>query len=128
MKPAPTTMSQSNSTDRILSSVSLCAFVRSHGMDAGVSEFVDKSTGETFTKVVFPNAKFTEAAGLDSSGKPLAGRILTAGWGKSLPGGLTPDQVAARKEELCVIELNRPEHYLVCKQGELKTQKINTTW
>jgi hypothetical protein len=97
-------------------------------MDAGVSEFVDRSTGETFTKVVFPNAKFTEAAGLDRDGKPLAGRTLTAGWGKSLAGGLTPEQVAARKNELCVIELNKPEHYLVCKQGEIKMQRINTEW
>jgi hypothetical protein len=95
-------------------------FVRSHGSKAMVSEFVNKETGETFTKVVFPNAKFTQG--------DLAGKTLTASWGKSLAGGLTAQQVAQQKDQLQVIELDRPEHYMVCRQGQLQGEVIDVEW
>ena len=102
-------------------------FVRSHGSAAGVSDFVNKQTGESFTKLVFPNAKFGPSA-KDSQGNSLEGKVLCATWGPSLAGGLTADQVAAKRNELVVLETDRPEHYVVCKQGELQTTLINVEW
>lgn len=120
-------MSQSTNNSNIISSTSLCMFVRSHGSKAMVSEFVNTQTGETFTKVTFPNAKFS-ANSKDSNGNSLEGKTLTASWGKSLQGGLTAQQVAQQKDQLQVIELDRPEHYMACRMGELKGDLIDVEW
>lgn len=123
MKLAPTAMSQNLNPSDILSSVSLCMFVRSHGGQAGVSDFVSTETGEKFTKLVFPQWRFTAAAGKDKAGK-----TLTAAWGRSLPGGLTAAEVAQQKDSLVVIEYKRPENYMVCRQGALNTTIVNCEW
>lgn len=113
-------MSQSNSNHTILSSVSLSLFVKSHGSKARVVPFANKQTGEEFTKVVFPAATFQLGE--------LAGKTLSAGWGKSLSGGLTAKEVAEQKDHLIVVELDRPEHYLVCREGELRGEDIEVEW
>lgn len=116
-------MSQNLNPSDILSSTSLCMFVRSHGGQAGVSEFVSTETGEKFTKMTFPQWRFTAVAG-----KQREGKTLTAAWGKSLPGGLTPEQVAKEKDTLIVVEYKRPENFLVCRQGALNTTIVNCEW
>lgn len=103
-------------------------FIRSHGGELGIAEFVEGNTGEKFTKLVFCNAVFTEKAGLDANGKPLAGRTLTASWGPSLKGGLTDAEIIAQKDSLVVLETNKPEHYIVAKEGLTNVRKINHTW
>lgn len=113
-------MSQSNSNNNILSSVSLCMFVKSHGSKARVVPFVNRETGEQFTKLMFPNATFQQG--------DLAGKTLSASWGKSLEGGLTAQQVAEQKDSLQVIEYMRPENYMVCKQGELRGEDVEVDW
>lgn len=112
-------MSQSNSETKIISSVSLMSFAVSHGKKVMVSEFVNKTTGETFTKLAFPNAKHTKAAG------DLEGKIITASWGPSLPGGLTAKQVGLMKDELQILETERPEHFVVAKQGQLRGEDVD---
>ena len=95
-------------------------FVKSHGSKARVVPFINGQTGEEFSKLMFPNAQFTQG--------DLKGKTLSASWGKSLQGGLTAQQVAEQKDQLCVIEMDTPEHYMVCRQGELRGEDVEVEW
>ena len=83
----------------IKNSWSLLSFARAHGK-MKVAPFVNKETGEAFKSCAF----------VDSEGK-----TTLVAFSSNL-GELTPQQIAAQKDELQVVELESG-HYSLCKQG-----------
>ena len=104
-----------NNSERIINSWSLIAFARTFGRDMAVG------TCKTSEGVEFPACSFTKE-----------GKRVLVHFGKSLEGGLTFEEIASKRDELQVVQLNVPEDilanrtakgvqlesYILCKMGE----------
>ena len=84
----------------IKNSWSLLAFAKSHGK-MQVGDFVNKETGETFKSCIFTNPETQDRCFVAFSSKM---------------GELTPQEIAAKKDELQVVELESG-NYSLCKVG-----------
>ena len=84
----------------IKNSWSLIAFARLFGPKMQVGEFVNKETGEDFKSCIFTNGETTTFVAFSSK-----------------MGPLSPREIAAKKNELQVVQLESG-HYSLCKQGE----------
>lgn len=94
-------MSNSNSTQvGIKHSWSLLDFARSHGRMKVTNELTNSQTGETFKSCAFVAP---------------SGAVTLVGFSSNL-GVLTPQQIAAQKNELQVVELESG-NYKLCKSG-----------
>lgn len=92
----------------IKNSWSLVAFAKSHG-NMQVGSFVNKETGEMFKSCIFTDPA-TEA------------RTFVAFSSKL--GALTPKEIANRKDELQVVELNSG-HFSLCNKGAQAWEDVN---
>ena len=93
-------MAQNNANNQgIVNSWSLIAFARSHGK-MQVGEFANKETGEVFKSCIFSDG--------DS-------RCFVAFSSKM--GELSPREIAAKKDELQVVQLESG-NYTLCKVGQ----------
>lgn len=84
----------------IKNSWSLIAFARQFGPKMQVGEFVNKETGEDFKSCIFTNGETRTFVAFSSK-----------------MGVLSPREIAAKKNELQVVQLESG-HYSLCKQGE----------
>ena len=92
----------------IKNSWSLMAFAKSHGR-MQVGEFVNKETNETFKSCIF-----TDPA--DQNNKTFVAF-------SSKMGELTPQEIAAKKDSLQVVELESG-HFSLCNQGANSWQDV----
>lgn len=84
----------------IKNSWSLIAFAKEFGPKMQVGEFVNKETGEDFKSCIFTNGETRTFVAFSSK-----------------MGVLSPREIAAKKNELQVVQLESG-HYSLCKQGE----------
>lgn len=84
----------------IKNSWSLIAFAKEFGPKMQVGEFVNKETGEDFKSCIFTNGETRTFVAFSSKMEPLS-----------------PREIAAKKNELQVVELESG-HYSLCKRGE----------
>lgn len=84
----------------IKNSWSLIAFAKQFGPKMQVGEFVNKETGEDFKSCIFSNGEARTFVAFSSK-----------------MGVLSPREIAAKKNELQVVQLESG-HYSLCKQGE----------
>ena len=84
----------------IKNSWSLIAFAKEFGPKMQVGEFVNKETGEDFKSCIFTNGETRTFVAFSSK-----------------MGPLSPREIAAKKNELQVVQLESG-HYSLCKQGE----------
>ena len=84
----------------IKNSWSLLAFAKSHGK-MQVGDFVNKETGEAFKSCIFTNPETQDRCFVAFSSKM---------------GELTPQEIAAKKDEIQVVELESG-NYSLCKVG-----------
>ena len=84
----------------IKNSWSLIAFAKQFGPKMQVGEFVNKETGEDFKSCIFANGETRTFVAFSSK-----------------MGPLSPREIAAKKNELQVVQLESG-HYSLCKQGE----------
>lgn len=84
----------------IKNSWSLIAFAKQFGPKMQVGEFVNKETGEDFKSCIFTNGETRTFVAFSSK-----------------MGVLSPREIAAKKNELQVVQLESG-HYSLCKQGE----------
>ena len=84
----------------IKNSWSLIAFAKKFGPKMQVGEFVNKETGEDFKSCIFTNGETRTFVAFSSK-----------------MGPLSPREIAAKKNELQVVQL-KSGHYSLCKQGE----------
>lgn len=84
----------------IKNSWSLIAFAKEFGPKMQVGEFVNKETGEDFKSCIFTNGETRTFVAFSSK-----------------MGPLSPREIAAKKDELQVVQLESG-HYSLCKQGE----------
>lgn len=86
--------------NNIKNSWSLLAFAKEFGPKMQVGEFVNKETGEDFKSCIFTNGETRTFVAFSSK-----------------MGPLSPREIAAKKNELQVVQLESG-HYSLCKQGE----------
>lgn len=91
----------------IKNSWSLIAFAKEFGPKMQVGEFVNKETGEDFKSCIFTN-----------------GETRTFVTFSSKMGPLSPREIAAKKNELQVVQLESG-HYSLCKQGENTWEEVD---
>lgn len=91
----------------IKNSWSLIAFARQFGPKMQVGEFVNKETGEDFKSCIFTNGETRTFVAFSSK-----------------MGPLSPREIAAKKNELQVVQLESG-HYSLCKQGENTWEDVN---
>lgn len=84
----------------IKNSWSLIAFAKEFGPKMQVGEFVNKETGEDFKSCIFTNGETRTFVAFSSK-----------------MGPLSPREIAAKKNELQVVQLESG-NYSLCKQGE----------
>lgn len=84
----------------IKNSWSLIAFAKEFGPKMQVGEFVNKETGEDFKSCIFTNGETRTFVAFSSK-----------------MGPLSPKEIATKKNELQVVQLESG-HYSLCKQGE----------
>ena len=84
----------------IKNSWSLIAFAKEFGPKMQVGEFVNKETGEEFKSCIFTDGETRTFVAFSSK-----------------MGPLSPREIAAKKNELQVVQLESG-HYSLCKQGE----------
>lgn len=84
----------------IMNSWSLIAFAKEFGPKMQVGEFVNKETGEDFKSCIFTNGETRTFVAFSSK-----------------MGVLSPREIAAKKNELQVVQLESG-HYSLCKQGD----------
>lgn len=84
----------------IKNSWSLIAFAKEFGPKMQVGEFVNRETGEDFKSCIFTNGETRTFVAFSSK-----------------MGVLSPREIAAKKNELQVVQLESG-HYSLCKQGE----------
>ena len=84
----------------IKNSWSLIAFAKQFGPKMQVGEFVNKETGEDFKSCIFTNGETRTFVAFSSK-----------------MGVLSPREIAAKKNELQVVQLESG-HFSLCKQGE----------
>ena len=92
-------MTQNSNNQGIINSWSLIAFAKAHGK-MQVGEFANKETGEVFKSCIFSDG--------DS-------RCFVAFSSKM--GELSPREIAAKKDELQVVQLESG-NYTLCKVGQ----------
>lgn len=91
----------------IKNSWSLIAFARQFGPKMQVGEFVNKETGEDFKSCIFTNGETRTFVAFSSK-----------------MGPLSPREIAAKKNELRVVQLESG-HYSLCKQGENTWEEVD---
>lgn len=91
----------------IKNSWSLIAFARQFGPKMQVGEFVNKETGEDFKSCIFTNGETRTFVAFSSK-----------------MGVLSPREIAAKKNELQVVQLESG-HYSLCKQGENTWEEVD---
>jgi hypothetical protein len=96
----------------IKNSWSLMAFARAHGTMSVTQprEFTNGNTGEKFTA---RSCAFEHPTELDEQGRH---KVCFVGFSRNL-GELSPAEIAARKDELNVVELESG-NYTLCAQGD----------
>ena len=93
----------------IVNSWSLISFAQSHGK-MKVGEFANKDTGETFKSCIFTD--------------PVSDNVNCFVAFSSNLGELTPREIARRKDELQVVELEGG-HYSLCNRGENSWEDVD---
>lgn len=95
----------------IVNSWSLMAFAKSHGAPSLTQprEFVNSQTGETFTA---RSVAFEHPTELDEQGRH---KVCFVGFSRNL-GELSAAEIAARKDELNVVEFENG-NYSLCQRG-----------
>lgn len=91
----------------IKNSWSLIAFAKEFGPKMQVGEFVNKETGEDFKSCIFTNGETRTFVAFSSK-----------------MGVLSPREIAAKKNELQVVQLESG-HYSLCKQGENTWENVD---
>ena len=91
----------------IKNSWSLIAFAKKFGPKMQVGEFVNKETGEDFKSCIFTNGETKTFVAFSSK-----------------MGVLSPREIAAKKNELQVVQLESG-HYSLCKQGENTWEEVD---
>lgn len=91
----------------IKNSWSLIAFAKEFGPKMQVGEFVNKETGEDFKSCIFTNGETRTFVAFSSK-----------------MGILSPREIAAKKNELQVVQLESG-HYSLCKQGENTWEEVD---
>lgn len=91
----------------IKNSWSLIAFAKEFGPKMQVGEFVNKETGEDFKSCIFTNDETRTFVAFSSK-----------------MGVLSPREIAAKKNELQVVQLESG-HYSLCKQGENTWEEVD---
>lgn len=91
----------------IKNSWSLIAFAKKFGPKMQVGEFVNKETGEDFKSCIFTNGETRTFVAFSSK-----------------MGPLSPREIAAKKNELQVVQLESG-HYSLCKQGENTWEEVD---
>lgn len=91
----------------IKNSWSLIAFAKEFGPKMQVGEFVNKETGEDFKSCIFTNGETRTFVAFSSK-----------------MGPLSPREIAAKKNELQVVQLESG-HYSLCKQGENTWEQVD---
>lgn len=91
----------------IKNSWSLIAFAKEFGPKMQVGEFVNKETGEDFKSCIFTNGETRTFVAFSSK-----------------MGVLSPREIAAKKDELQVVQLESG-HYSLCKQGENTWEEVD---
>lgn len=91
----------------IKNSWSLIAFAKQFGPKMQVGEFVNKETGEDFKSCIFTNGETRTFVAFSSK-----------------MGPLSPREIAAKKNELQVVQLESG-HYSLCKQGENTWENVD---
>lgn len=91
----------------IKNSWSLLAFAKEFGPKMQVGEFVNKETGEDFKSCIFTNGETRTFVAFSSK-----------------MGVLSPREIAAKKNELQVVQLESG-HYSLCKQGENTWEEVD---
>lgn len=91
----------------IKNSWSLLAFAKEFGPKMQVGEFVNKETGEDFKSCIFTNGETRTFVAFSSK-----------------MGPLSPREIAAKKNELQVVQLESG-HYSLCKQGENTWEEVD---
>lgn len=91
----------------IKNSWSLIAFAKQFGPKMQVGEFVNKETGEEFKSCIFTNGETRTFVAFSSK-----------------MGPLSPGEIAAKKNELQVVQLESG-HYSLCKQGENTWEEVD---
>jgi hypothetical protein len=91
----------------IKNSWSLIAFAKQFGPKMQVGEFVNKETGEDFKSCIFTNGETRTFVAFSSK-----------------MGVLSPREIAAKKNELQVVQLESG-HYSLCKQGENTWEEVD---
>ena len=91
----------------IKNSWSLIAFAKEFGPKMQVGKFVNKETGEDFKSCVFTNGETRTFVAFSSK-----------------MGVLSPREIAAKKNELQVVQLESG-HYSLCRQGENTWEDID---
>lgn len=91
----------------IKNSWSLIAFAKKFGPKMQVGEFVNKETGEDFKSCIFTNGETRTFVAFSSK-----------------MGVLSPREIAARKNELQVVQLESG-NYSLCKQGENTWEEVD---
>lgn len=91
----------------IKNSWSLIAFAKAFGPKMQVGEFVNKETGEDFKSCIFSNGETRTFVAFSSK-----------------MGVLSPREIAAKKNELQVVQLESG-HYSLCKQGENTWEEVD---
>lgn len=91
----------------IKNSWSLIAFAKKFGPKMQVGEFVNKETGEDFKSCIFTNGETRTFVAFSSK-----------------MGVLSPREIAAKKNELQVVQLESG-YYSLCKQGENAWEEVD---
>lgn len=91
----------------IKNSWSLIAFAKKFGPTMQVGEFVNKETGEDFKSCIFTNGETRTFVAFSSK-----------------MGVLSPREIAAKKNELQVVQLESG-NYSLCKQGENTWEEVD---
>lgn len=85
----------------------LIAFAKEFGPKMQVGEFVNKETGEDFKSCIFTNGETRTFVAFSSK-----------------MGVLSPREIAAKKNELQVVQLESG-NYSLCKQGENTWEEVD---
>lgn len=85
----------------------LIAFAKLFGPKMQIGKFVNKETGENFKSCIFTNGETRTFVAFSSK-----------------MGPLSPREIAAKKNELQVVQLESG-HYSLCKQGENTWEEVD---
>ena len=110
---------QNTNLPGIKDSWSLLAFAKSHGKMSVTPprEFTNSSTGEAFTA---RSCAFTHPTATDEQGRPA---VCFVAFSRNL-GELTPAEIAARKDELNVVQFENG-NYCLCAKGASSWEDVD---